>query len=46
MNFTTSVSNRSDFEELFKRWANICVNGLEELKARPPLRGPQGEKAR
>ena len=46
LNFTTSVSNRSDFEELFKRWANICVNGLEELKARPAPGGPKREKAR
>jgi hypothetical protein len=32
--FTTSVSNRAAFEDLFRRWADICVSGLEELKAR------------
>lgn len=32
---TTSASNRADFEDLFKRWSVICVNGLEELKSQP-----------
>lgn len=46
LEFTSSVSNRSAFADMFKRWADICVSGLDELKARPPVRGPQGEKAR
>jgi hypothetical protein len=33
--FTTSVSNRAEFENLFRYWANICVNGLERLKTKP-----------
>ena len=44
--FTTDGTNRSDFEQLFKRWADICTNGLEELKARSPLQPAQREKAR
>src|SRR6266568_2624013 len=38
----SSVSNRSEFEELFKRWADICVKGLDELKARPQTAKPAG----
>jgi hypothetical protein len=34
---TSSVTNRADFEDLFKRWADICVKGLEQLKAAPPV---------
>jgi hypothetical protein len=44
LEFTSSISNRSEFEQLFKRWADICVNGLEELKTRPQSRIPQREK--
>lgn len=35
-----SVTNRSDFERLFKTWANASVNGLAELKARSPVAAP------
>jgi len=35
--WATSVSNRSDFMQLFKSWANIAVKGLEELKAHSPV---------
>ena len=35
--WTTSVSNRADFSQLFKQWANICVKGFEELKAQSPV---------
>ena len=35
--WTTSVSNKSDFSQLFKQWANICVKGFEELKAQSPV---------
>jgi hypothetical protein len=35
--WATSVSNRADFEQLFKRWADICVKGLDELKALSPV---------
>jgi hypothetical protein len=40
----TGSSNRADFEDLFKRWADICVKGLEQLKAAPPVSGAQVEK--
>jgi len=39
MNVTTSGSNRAEFEQMFKQWADICVKGLDELKARPQPRG-------
>ena len=35
--WATSVSNRADFSQLFKSWANICVKGFEELKAHSPV---------
>jgi Protein of unknown function (DUF3313) len=35
--WATSVSNRADFEQLFRTWANICVKGMEELKAHSPV---------
>jgi uncharacterized protein DUF3313 len=31
-----SVTNRSDFERLFKSWAKGSINGLNELKAQGP----------
>jgi len=33
----TSASNREDFEELFRIWAKISVNGLNELKTLSPI---------
>jgi hypothetical protein len=41
---TTSSSNRGEFEDLFKYWANICVNGLEQLKAKPIPAPSSGKK--
>ena len=35
--WATSVSNRADFSQLFKSWANICVKGLSELKENSPV---------
>ena len=32
----TSVSNRADFERLFRQWADASVRGLAELKALSP----------
>jgi uncharacterized protein DUF3313 len=32
-----SVTNRSDFERVFNRWAKISVDGLAELKERSPI---------
>lgn len=34
-----SVTNRSDFERMFQRWAKISVDGLAELKAMSPIPG-------
>ena len=31
--YTTSVTNRAAFEDLFRRWANICAKGLTALKS-------------
>jgi hypothetical protein len=33
----TRVSNRADFEREFKNWAKMSVDGLETLKALPPV---------
>lgn len=35
--WATSVSNRADFKMLFQTWANICVKGMQELKAHSPV---------
>ena len=34
-----SVTNRSDFEQVFQKWAKISVDGLAELKAMSPIPG-------
>ena len=33
----TSVSNRADFDQLFRRWARASANGLNELKNLSPV---------
>jgi hypothetical protein len=33
----TPASNRADFEEIFKRWAAICVDGFERLRTTPSV---------
>jgi len=33
---TNDVTNASDFRQLFRRWAELCVKGLEELRRRAP----------
>ena len=33
----TSASNRADFDQLFRRWAEASANGLLELKALSPV---------
>jgi hypothetical protein len=33
----TRVSNRTDFERVFKTWATMSVDGLATLKAMPPI---------
>lgn len=37
MQRTSSVTNRSDFRDLFRNWAKICARGLGELKALSPI---------
>jgi hypothetical protein len=37
MQMATSVSNLSDFRQLFKRWATTTASGLDELKAHSPV---------
>jgi hypothetical protein len=47
--FTTSVSNRAEFEQLFRRWADICVKGFEQLKTTPavqPLRADKRQQSK
>jgi hypothetical protein len=41
LQWTTSVSNKADFTQLFEQWARICVDGLGDLKEKSPL--PLGE---
>jgi hypothetical protein len=40
--WTTSVSNKADFGQLFEQWARICVEGLSDLKEKSPLPAHQG----
>jgi hypothetical protein len=40
----TSVSNRFDFGNLFRHWANVCVKGLDTLKTTPPVAARTGKK--
>ena len=35
-----SVTNRADFESLFRNWAKISIEGLNELKAMSPISVP------
>jgi len=37
MQWTTSVSNRADFGQLFKKWAKLAADGLSELAKASPL---------
>jgi hypothetical protein len=37
LQLTSTVINMSDFRILFRRWADICVKGLGELKAQSPV---------
>jgi hypothetical protein len=37
MQWTTSVSNRADFGQLYKKWAKIAADGLSELAKASPL---------
>jgi hypothetical protein len=36
LTWTTSVSNRADFRNLFRTWAKILVKGMDDLKEKPP----------
>jgi len=35
--WATSVSNRADFKQLFRTWANIAIKGAQELKDHSPV---------
>ena len=37
MQMATSVSNLSDFRQLFKQWATTSARGIDELKAHSPV---------
>lgn len=37
LQLANSVTNAADFRLLFRTWANICVKGLETLKAQSPI---------
>ena len=37
LQIATNASNLFDFRQLFTLWANICVNGLAEVKAASPI---------
>jgi Protein of unknown function (DUF3313) len=37
LQWTTSVSNKADFAQLFEQWARICVEALADLKEKSPL---------
>jgi hypothetical protein len=37
MQMANSVSNLSDFRQLFKQWATTTAKGLDELKAHSPV---------
>lgn len=41
---TSSVTNRTDFADLFTRWADICVKGFEQVKAAAPSDAGPGKK--
>jgi len=41
---TTGTSNRAEFGDLFRRWADICVKGLENLKTTPSVPVARREK--
>lgn len=42
MMWTTSVSNRAEFERVFRRWSTILVDGLEALKEASPIQPKAG----
>lgn len=37
LQLTSGVTNLADFKALFRRWADICVTGLGELRAQSPI---------
>ena len=41
---TSTVSNRGEFEDLFRYWANVCVNGFEQIKKQTPIRAPAAKR--
>jgi hypothetical protein len=43
VSIATPTSNRADFENLFMRWADICVRGFEQLRTTPPVQGRKAQ---
>jgi|SRR5215470_13727285 len=41
VNLASGPSNRLDFGDLFRSWADISVRGLEQLRAAPPVKSTQ-----
>jgi Protein of unknown function (DUF3313) len=37
MQISNSASNKAEFRQLFKQWADIATKGMEELKAQSPV---------
>jgi len=44
LTWTTNVSNRAEFERLFRHWASILVDGMASLKAASPVRPGGGSR--
>ena len=41
LTWTTSVSNRFEFERLFRNWSSTLVDGMAALKASSPIKVPE-----
>jgi hypothetical protein len=41
--WTTSVSNRAEFERMFRAWSSILVDGMAALKDASPIAAPPGK---
>jgi hypothetical protein len=40
LQWSTEVTNRSEFGQVFSRWSGIVVDGLRTLRIAPPAVGP------
>ena len=46
LQWTTSVSNRADFRNMFRSWAKTLVKGMDDLKERKPSAAPAEAEAK